>query len=119
MSLPEPNQPLRPPRAKSQKSLAKTTRDIVGDDGEALIRLWWSIANDELQKTSDRIAALNQLADRGWGKAAGFVPQEGDPLGLENIERAAERFRSRIVKLADSRRVQDADRPGSPGRVHD
>jgi hypothetical protein len=39
------------------KSLSRKTRELVGGDGEPLIRLWLSIATDERQKTTDRLAA--------------------------------------------------------------
>jgi hypothetical protein len=54
-----------------------------------------------MQRTSDRLEASKLLADRGWGKAAVFSPQEGDPLGLEAMEQAAEEFRAKIVRLAE------------------
>jgi len=38
----------------------------------------------------DRLEASRLLADRGWGKAPNFEPLEGDPLDLEDLERAAE-----------------------------
>jgi hypothetical protein len=40
-------------------------------------------------------------ADRGWGKAAVYEPQEGDPLDLAVLERAAEDFRARILRLVE------------------
>jgi hypothetical protein len=36
----------------------------------ALAQLWWDIAQNPLQRTSDRLEASKLLADRGWGKAA-------------------------------------------------
>jgi hypothetical protein len=41
----------------------------------------------------DRLEASGLLADRGWGKAAVFAPQEGDSFDLEEVEAAAEEFR--------------------------
>jgi hypothetical protein len=68
----------------------------------ALVELWWSIAQDPMQRTSDRLVASRLLADRGWGKPANFEPLEGDPLGLEDVEAAAEAFRVKIMRLAES-----------------
>jgi hypothetical protein len=82
------------------KGLARATRELVGDDGQALAELWWSIAQDPLQRTNDRLEASRLLADRGRGKAAVFAPQEGDPLDLDNLEQAAEEFRQSILRLA-------------------
>ena len=52
------------------------------------------------RRDSDRLEASKLLADRGWGKAAVFQPQEGDPLDLANLEQAAEEFRAKIIRLA-------------------
>jgi len=41
------------------------------------------------------------LADRGWGKAAVYEPQEGDPLDFAALEGAAEEFRASILRLAE------------------
>jgi hypothetical protein len=40
----------------------------------------------------NRLEATKLLADRGWGKAAAYEPQE-DPFDLEEMEAAAEEFR--------------------------
>ena len=55
------------------KGLSRQTRDLVGEDGEPLVRLWLEIALDPSQKTSDRLEASRLLADRGWGKALASV----------------------------------------------
>jgi hypothetical protein len=82
------------------QGLARAARELVGGDGEALVQIWWDIARDETRRDSDRLEASKLLADRGWGKAAVFSPQEGDPLGLEDAQRAAEEFRANILRLA-------------------
>ena len=84
------------------QGLARANRELVGEDGMALAQLWWSIAQDEMQRTSDRLEASRLLADRGWGKAAAYQPQEGDPLDLAAAEQAAEEFRAAILRLAPS-----------------
>jgi hypothetical protein len=89
--------PKRPP---ARGGLARSTRSLIGDDGLPLVRLWWDIANDPMRRDSDRLEASRLLAERGWGKAAAYVAQEGDPLGLENAERAAEEFRRKVIQLA-------------------
>jgi hypothetical protein len=88
--------------------LARATRELVGDDGILLAELWWSIAQDTMQKTSDRLEASRLLADRGWGKAPAptyAAIEEGDPLDLASLEQAAEDFRARILKLAPPEHV--------------
>jgi hypothetical protein len=84
------------------QGLARATRELVGEDGMALAQLWWDIARDETRRDRDRLEASKLLADRGWGKAAVFSPQEGDPLDLAALEGAAEEFRTAILRLAPS-----------------
>jgi hypothetical protein len=55
-----------------------------------------------MRRDRDRLEASQLLADRGWGKVANFEPVEGDPLGLEDAERAAEEFCAAILRLAPS-----------------
>jgi hypothetical protein len=43
-----------------------------------LVEFWLSIMEDPMRRDSDRLEAFRLLADRGWGKAAAFAPQEGD-----------------------------------------
>jgi hypothetical protein len=33
------------------KGLSKATRELVGDDGMALVELWWQIAQDPMHRT--------------------------------------------------------------------
>jgi hypothetical protein len=87
-------------RPKGQAELSKSTRKLVGEEGEALVQLWWDIAKDPMRRDADRLRASELLADRGWGKAPAFEPVEGDPLGLEDAEKAAEEFRAAILRLA-------------------
>ena len=83
------------------KGLARATRELVGEDGMALVELWWSIACDETRRDRDRLEASRLLADRGWGKAPTFAAiEEPDPLDLANMEQAAEQFRAAILRLA-------------------
>jgi hypothetical protein len=82
------------------QGLAKATRELVGEDGMKLAEFWLSIMEDDTRRDSDRLDASKLLADRGWGKAAVFAPQEGDPLDLAAMEQAAEEFRAAILRLA-------------------
>jgi hypothetical protein len=96
-------------RRKGQAELSKSARTLVGEGGEALIQIWWSIANDPMRRDADRLRASELLADRGWGKAPAFAAiEEADPLGLEDAERAAEEFRARIMRLADRTESDEA-----------
>jgi hypothetical protein len=87
-------------RCGRPKGLARATRELVGDNGMALVELWWSIAQDETRRDRDRLEASRLLADRGWGKAANFEPLDGDPLDLGDVEAAAEELRAAILRLA-------------------
>jgi hypothetical protein len=89
-------------RPKGQAALSKSARNLVGEDGEALIQLWWDIARDPMRRDADRLRASELLAERGWGKAPAFEPVEGDALGLEDAEAAAEEFRVKVMRLAES-----------------
>lgn len=97
------------------KGLAKQAREKV-DDGAALIELWASIAMDPMRRDSDRLKASELLADRGWGKAANFVRQEGDPLELSD---AKDRLAAKLASVArlDERRDEsrDEDKPATAG----
>ena len=84
------------------QGLARATRELVGEDGMKLAELWWSLAQDETRRDSDRLEASRLLADRGWGKAAAYAPVEGDPFDLPSAEAAAEDFRAAILRLAPS-----------------
>jgi hypothetical protein len=69
----------------------------------ALAQLWWDIARDEARRDSDRLEASRLLADRGWGKAPAYAAiEEDNPLGLEDVEAAAEEFRASILRLVES-----------------
>jgi hypothetical protein len=94
------------------KGLARATRDLVGEDGMALVQLW-SIAQDETRRDPDRLEASKLLADRGCGKVATYEPQEGDPFDLATMEQAAEEFTREIAPLAEFHR-RDADPSTSP-----
>jgi Family of unknown function (DUF5681) len=85
------------------KGLSRATRELVGEDGMKLVQLWWDIARDETRRDRDRLEASKLLADCGWGKAAVFAPQEGDPFNLAEVEAAAKEFRQKVLQLASDR----------------
>jgi hypothetical protein len=85
------------------QGLARATRELVGEDGHKLAEFWLSIREDETRRDSDRLQASKLLADRGWGKAPTYAAiEEEDPLDLANLEAAAEEFRAKILRLAQS-----------------
>jgi hypothetical protein len=102
-------------RPKGRAELSKSARNLVGEGGEALIQIWWSIANDPMRRDADRLRASELLADRGWGKAPAFAAiEEADPLGLEDAERAAEEFRAKILRLAEAGEQDSEGRTAHP-----
>jgi hypothetical protein len=88
------------------RGLARTTRELVGDDGEAIVRFWLETMNDATLKTADRLEASRLLADRGWGPAPQHAPvEDDDPLGLmgEDTEALARDFDAAMSRLAARR----------------
>jgi hypothetical protein len=103
----------------AKKGLAKASREAVGEDGHKLAEFWTSIMLDETRRDSDRLEASRLLAERGWGKAPAFAAMEGDPLGFEDLQEAAEDFRRRVLRLAPSGDEGTTDRgidPAGEGR---
>ena len=51
-----------------------------------LARVLLEIVQNEKARDRDRISAIRELWDRGWGKAPEFASIEGqDPLGLDEV----------------------------------
>ena len=51
------------------KGLSRRVREIVGQDGEAIIECMFSVMNNESERTADRLEAAKWLSDRGFGRA--------------------------------------------------
>lgn len=66
------------------KGIASVVRDKT--DPSDLVTILLDVANDPRAKASERIAAVRELLDRGYGKAPAFAAIEGnDPLELSAI----------------------------------
>jgi hypothetical protein len=66
------------------KGIAATVKERV--QPEELVDILLEVARDPKAKPSERVAAVDKLADRGWGKAPAFAAIEGsDPLELGAI----------------------------------
>lgn len=66
------------------KGIASAVKDRVKP--EDLVDILVAVANDPRAKPGERISAVRELADRGWGKAPAFAAIEGnDPLELSAI----------------------------------
>jgi hypothetical protein len=67
------------------KGIAKAVRERVPDPA-ALVDVLLEVANDPRAKPLERISAVRELLDRGYGKAPTFQAIEGqDPLELDSI----------------------------------
>jgi hypothetical protein len=51
------------------KGLARRVRELVGDDGHAIVEFMYETMNDEKLRRKDRLEAAEWLADRAFGKA--------------------------------------------------
>jgi hypothetical protein len=50
----------------STQNNGRSTRELVGEDGTAVVELWLEIAMDPLRRAPERLHASELLADRGW-----------------------------------------------------
>jgi hypothetical protein len=83
------------------RGLARSVRELVGDDGLAIVEFWLSVMNDTSAKTSDRLKPSQLIADRGWGRVSGAVVLDDEEADNDaDIEEASEFFRSEVLRLA-------------------
>ena len=69
------------------KGVARTVRDVCGGSPLLLAQILLEIAEDPTARNADRIAAVREILDRGWGKAVGFADIEGaHPLADGEVE---------------------------------
>lgn len=104
------------------RGLARVAREKVGDDGSKIIDFWIEVMDDPTQDAGRRLEASKLLAERGWGKPAGFqLIEDDDPLGQndEDINAAVERFRAEVIRLAPRPDADgDPSGNGSTGEAH-
>jgi hypothetical protein len=81
------------------RCLARAVRELVGENGEAIVQFWLDLMHDETARAADRLEASRLLAERGWGKAT---------LPIAAVEPPNEKDHS-----------NDADRWPSPERMLD
>jgi hypothetical protein len=91
------------------KSLARTTREAGGEDGNELFAFWKTVMLDESQPMKIRLDASRLIAERGWGKAINAEPEVVViEAGFDNTNRKPTRERAlELVRIA-----QDLDRDG-------
>lgn len=51
------------------RGLGRRVRELVGDDGDAIVQFVIAVMIDESERTRDRLDAAKWLADRGFGRA--------------------------------------------------
>jgi hypothetical protein len=79
------------------KGVARTVREVCGGSPHELASLLLEIARDPTARNADRIDAIGELLDRGWGKAPAFASIEGaDPLDQDEVDEA---IRSLVAQL--------------------
>jgi hypothetical protein len=77
---------------------------------EAIVDGFLDVVNDPQAKPSERVAALRELADRGWGKAPAFAAIEGaDPLELDSIASEVQAIADELRARRDARDSESAD----------
>ena len=60
------------------KGLGRRVRELVGDDGDAIVQFMVAVMRDQRQRTRDRLEAARWLTDRGFGKATQQLDVEVD-----------------------------------------
>ena len=84
------------------KGLAAMVKDRV--EPSELVDILLDAARDPRAKVSERIAAVRELADRGWGKAPAFAAIEGgDPLELSAIAQEIPAIADEVAARRDAR----------------
>ena len=67
---------------------------------------------------SARVAAAVAILDRGWGRplqATELSGPDGGPVQIEQVERDADEFASRVLRLASARGLAPGDGGPEPG----
>lgn len=102
---------LRPGEKKrAASSLARLVRDFADGTGpERLVEIVYGIALDDLQPTPVRLAAIQMLFDRGFGKPAQLVHVEqslAEPgAGDRELQRLDDRALAEVAALGQRVRV--------------
>jgi hypothetical protein len=90
------------------KGIAAIVKDKV--DPGWMVDVLVDVAQDSRAKPSERIAAVRELADRGWGKAPAFAAIEGaDPLELSAIAQEVQSIADELAARRDAREAPTGD----------
>lgn len=80
------------------KGLARSIRDMVGDDPARIANVLFDILEDPTARNADRIGAAKEILDRGWGKAPVYAPIEGgDPLEGNELDKAIRDIADQLI----------------------
>ena len=97
------------------KGIAATVKDRVSP--ETLVDILVAVAHDDRAKPAERIAAVRELADRGWGKAPAFAAMENaDPLELGAIAQEIQTIADELAARRDAREAPSGE--ASPNVAH-
>ena len=78
------------------RGVASAVRESA--DIETLLQTLVSIATNLDARAADRISAVRELLDRGWGKAPAFQPMEGpDPLEMNELDLAIRQIAAQLT----------------------
>lgn len=84
------------------RGIAAMVRDTT--DPTELVGILQDVARDPRAKASERIAAVRELLDRGYGKAPAFAAIEGnDPLELSAIAAEVQAIADELAARRDAR----------------
>lgn len=94
------------------RGIASAVKERVNP--EELVDLLLSVARDERSKAPERIAAVRELADRGWGKAPAFAAIEGsDPLELDVIAQEIQGIADELRARREGRTIAGPEGPAA------
>ena len=98
------------------KGLARYVRELVGDDGQIIAEFMLNVLHDTTATIKERMDAGTWLADRGWGKAANHAAiEEGDPLGLEDVDRELATIHDQLAARRQAQAAQPATKRAMAG----
>ena len=101
------------------KGLARRVRELVGEDGEAIVQFLVETMHDSSVRTRDRLEAARLLADRGWGRPAQALEIElelaNQRPGL-NVNRLSSEDREAMISILE-RYVPNAAEMAAAGAI--
>jgi hypothetical protein len=100
---------------KRQRSVAKAIREMLSYDPGRLIQLLLEIAEDRTARDGDRIRAVQELLDRGYGKPkeVGPLMDDGDPLEHGQLEQAIHAILTKRIEDATIEADSPAELPAA------